>query len=84
MWDFVSGLVAMGFLVAGLFFLKFWRRTADPLFALFALAFWVLAINEAIIAFAQLALEERTWLYLLRLVAFSLILVAILWKNRRA
>lgn len=84
MLDFVSGLITMGFFVAGLFFFKFWRDTEDQLFAFFALAFWVLATNQALTAFSLIPLEERTWLYLLRLVAFSLILLAILLKNRRA
>jgi hypothetical protein len=83
MVEFVSGLITMGFLVASVFFIRFWRRTADGLFAFFALAFIFLALNQAFLAFAQIPLEERTWLYLLRLVAFSLILGGILWKNRR-
>lgn len=84
MLEFVSGLITAGFLVAGLFFLKFWRRTHDALFAFFALAFWLLALNQALTAFARVPLEERTGLYLLRLAAFTLILVGILWKNRRS
>lgn len=82
MLEFVSGLITMAFLVAGLFFLRFWRRTGDALFACFALAFWLLAANQALTAFATIPLEERTWLYLLRLAAFTVILVGILWKNR--
>lgn len=82
MLEFVSGLITMGFLVAGLFFLRFWRRTGDALFAFFALAFWLLAANQALTAFAHVPLEERTGLYLLRLAAFVLILVGILFKNR--
>jgi hypothetical protein len=84
MLEFVSGLIAMAFLIAGLFFLRFWRRTGDVLFAFFALAFWLLAVNQALTAFAHVPLEERTWLYLLRLAAFTLILVGVLWKNRDA
>ncbi len=84
MLEFVSGLIAMGFAVAGLFFFRFWRRTSDQLFAFFALAFWVLALNQTLTAFARIPLEERTGLYLLRLLAFCLILVGILIKNRRA
>lgn len=82
MLEFVSGLIAMAFFVSGLFFLRFWRRTADALFAFFALAFWMLAANQALTAFARVPLEERTWLYMLRLAAFTLILIGILWKNR--
>lgn len=43
MFEFVSGLITMGFVVAGLFFLRFWRRAGDRLFAAFAVAFWMLA-----------------------------------------
>lgn len=84
MFSFISGLIAMGFVVAGLFFVKFWRRTEDPLFAFFALAFWLLAVNQTMTGFSEFTLEERTWIYLLRLAAFSLIVFAILQKNRRA
>lgn len=84
MFDFVSGLITMGFLVSGLFFLRYWSRTSDLLFAAFALAFWMLAANQAFLAFVRIPLEERSWLYLLRLGAFALILAAIIAKNRRA
>ncbi|MEX0406754.1 DUF5985 family protein [Aquibium sp. LZ166] len=83
MLEFVSGVIAMGFFVAGVFFFKFWRRTADALFLFFALAFWALAVNQTLTAFARIPLEERTWLYLLRLAAFTLILAGILIKNRQ-
>ena len=42
---FVSGLIAMAYAVAGVFFLRFWRRTRDSLFAAFGLAFWLFAAN---------------------------------------
>jgi hypothetical protein len=84
MFEFVSGLITMGFMVAGLFFLRFWRRTGDVLFAAFAIAFWMLAANQALLVFVRIPIEERSWLYLLRLGAFTLILLAVLAKNRRA
>ena len=34
-----TGAMAMGYAVAGLFFLRFWRDARDRLFGLFALAF---------------------------------------------
>jgi hypothetical protein len=80
---FLSGAIAAGFLVAGLFFLRFWKRTRDGLFAAFAVAFWLLGLNQALLAFSNVPAEERTWLYLLRLAAFVLILVAIWRKNAR-
>jgi hypothetical protein len=82
--DFLSGLITMGYLVAGLFFLRFWRRTGDSLFLAFALAFWLLGLTQALLALANVPIEERSWLYLIRLAAFSLILFSIWSKNRRA
>lgn len=82
-FTFLSGAVTMGFVTAGLFFLRFWRRTGDGLFAAFALAFWLLGIGQALLTLADIPVEERSWLYLLRLAAFVIILVAIGRKNRR-
>jgi uncharacterized membrane protein YeiB len=79
---FISGAIMMGYAVAGLFFLRFWRETRDRLFSIFALAFWVLAINRFAFLFIDEASEARTYVYLMRLVAFSLILVALIDKNR--
>lgn len=84
LFDFLSGAITMGFVVAGLFFLRFWKRTHEGLFVAFALAFWLLGLTQALLAFTNIPVEERSWLYLLRLAAFSLILVSIWLKNRRA
>ena len=81
--DFLSGAVTMGFVVAGLFFLRFWKRTGERLFIAFALAFWLLGLGQALLSFTDIPVEERSWLYLLRLAAFSLILVSVWSKNRR-
>jgi hypothetical protein len=80
---FLSGAVVMGFLVAGLFFLRFWKRTRDRLFLAFTLAFWLLGLTQGLLAFSVVPVEERSWLYLLRLTAFVLILWAIWDKNAR-
>lgn len=82
-FDFLSGAITMGFLVAGFFFLRFWKRTRDSLFLAFAAAFWLLGLGQALLAFTDIPVEERSWLFLLRLAAFSLILVSIWKKNRR-
>ena len=81
--DFLAGAVAFGFFVCALFFLRFWRRTRDGLFLAFALAFGLLGIGQAILALASIPTEERGSIYLIRLAAFALILVAILRKNRK-
>ena len=82
LYDFLSGAIVMGFLVAGLFFLRFWTRTRESLFIAFALAFWLLGLMQALLVFANIPDEERSWLYLLRLAAFVLILASIANKNR--
>lgn len=84
LYDFLSGAVALGFVLAGLFFLRFWRRIRDPLFIWFALAFWLLGVGQSVLALAGLPLEERSSVYLIRLLAFSLIIFAVFRKNRSA
>ena len=82
LYDFLSGAVAFGFLVIGLFFIRFWYRLRDPLFFWFALAFWLLGAAQSILALANVPVEERSSIYVVRLAAFSLILFAIFRKNR--
>jgi len=83
MRDFLSGVISMGFLVSGLFFLRFWTRTRDPLFAAFAAAFTMLAANQLLLTLIRAPAEERSWVFSLRLAAFAVILVAIVVKNWR-
>jgi hypothetical protein len=80
---FLSGAVVMGFALAGLFFLRFWKRTNDELFLAFTIAFWLLGLGQALLTFSDMPVEERSPLYLIRLAAFMLILGAIWRKNRR-
>jgi hypothetical protein len=79
--QFLLGGVVLACAVGGLFFLRFWRRTHDRLFAIFAVAFWTLGANWLALAFIQQD-EVRTWLYGVRLAAFVLILWGIIDKNR--
>ena len=81
---FLSGAVVAGFMLAGLFFLRFWKRTRDGLFLAFAAAFFLLGLGQSLLALADVPDEERSWLYLVRLTAFALILAAIIRKNRRS
>lgn len=83
LYDFLGGAVSMGFAVAALLFLKFWRRTREALFLAFSASFLLLGVTQALLILAEVPLEERSRLYLLRLVAFLLILGALWWQNRR-
>lgn len=78
----VHGLLAAGYAVCALFFLKFWSRTCDRLFAMFAAAFALLAVHRVLAVLTYNWFGESVWLYVIRLVAFVLILVAIVDKNR--
>ena len=80
--DVMAGAVVFGFLVCGLFFIRYWWRTRDELFLAFAMAFALLGIGQAILALANIPTEERGSIYLIRLAAFLLILIAIFRKNR--
>ena len=78
---FLSGAVTLGALVASLFFLRFWRKTSDRFFLAFAVAFLLLALNQALAQWIGAADERAGYTYLLRVVAFGLILAAIIDKN---
>jgi hypothetical protein len=80
-WGFINGLLTGGFLMAALFFLRFWRRTGDGLFAAFAAAFVLLAIAQPLPMLTGIPSESQAPIYLLRLAAFLLIIWAILRKN---
>ena len=82
LYDFLSGAVAFGFFLIGLFFLRFWTRMRDSLFLWFALAFWLLGAGQSVLALSNIPVEERSSVYLIRLAAFLLILFAIFRKNR--
>jgi hypothetical protein len=80
--EVLLGAVAMGSAVAALFFLRFWRQTRERLFLIFALAFLVEAVMRVVLAIAELPNEQEPFFYLGRLLTFSLIVIAIIDKNR--
>ena len=81
----------VGFLASAYFFFRFWQKTRDSLFAVFATSFLILAV-ERVFLLATLNVgdpsgaghELRGYVYWFRLVAFSLILVAFVLKNRQS
>lgn len=79
---FVSGALFLGYALSSLFFLRFWRDSRDRLFGMFALAFAMLATQRLLLGLA-LGREAFELLYYgLRLLAFLVIIVAIVDKNR--
>ena len=79
--SYLSGMVTAGFMACGLFFARFWWRSRDVLFLAFAAAFWLLALNAALVVLVQEPNETKSWFYLLRVAAFLLIAAAIVRKN---
>jgi hypothetical protein len=81
---FLQGAAAMGCVVAGLFFARYWRTTRDRFFLFFLAGFLAFALNWVGLAVVQPSVESTHWFYLLRLLAFLLIIAAIIDKNRRS
>lgn len=79
---FLLGVIATSSLAAGVFFLRFWRDTRDFLFLSFGVAFIIEGLNRCALLFVNQANEGATWVYLIRLFAFLLILIGIINKNR--
>mgnify|MGYP001144332454 CR=1 FL=1 len=80
--NFMAGAIVMGYAMAGLFFLKFWRQTRDQFFLALAPAFWLLGLGSALSRFSGVPVEARSHFYLFRVAAYGLILSAIWRKNR--
>lgn len=76
------GAVAMASFVVSMFFLRFWHQTRDRFFLLFSIAFAVDAISRFVLGLVQPTSEEEPIFYLARLLTFSLIIAAIVDKNR--
>lgn len=80
--EMMIGAIAAASLVAGLFFFRFWRATGDRFFLLFALSFWIEGVNRVLLYESVGLDEDAPVYYLIRLVAYGLILAAIIDKNR--
>jgi hypothetical protein len=79
--NFLGGAIVFGYALIGLYFLKFWKRTRDPFFGYFAFAFFVLGIGRIIEAIVRTNEAEAPLVYLFRLLAFVIIIFAIMHKN---
>jgi hypothetical protein len=81
MYLFLNGFTSMGCLVAALFFLDLRRRTGDAFFAFFAGAFLLLGVERVVLGFLNVPEQSTPAVYVLRALAFSLIILGIVWKN---
>jgi hypothetical protein len=79
--DILAGAITMASLVIALFFLRFWRNTRDRFFLYFALSFAIEGGHRLYSALNDHGGEDSPLHYLIRLLAYGLILWAILEKN---
>ena len=79
---FLQTVSATAAVAAGLFFFRFWRESRDRLFAFFGASFWVLAVSWTLLALVNPSDETRPYIYAIRLVAFLLMIVGMVDKNR--
>ena len=77
------GGIAVSCFAVGLFFLRYWRSSRDRFFLFLMLSFWIEALNRVHMAVGQSSNEDLPIHYVVRLVSYGLILIAILDKNRR-
>lgn len=79
---FLSGAIALGYMLAALFFLRFWKRTGELLFLSFSAAFALLSVGQIVVSAANIYVEDSSAAYLLRFAAFAIIILAVWRKNR--
>lgn len=72
----------MACVVIALFFLQFWRKTADRLFLIFAVAFALMCVTRIVSAGLGEAHLHSGSAYIIRFVAYLMIVAAIIDKNR--
>lgn len=79
----LSGALTFAYFVAAIHFLRFWWRTADPLFGYFSIAFSLFSLNQLTSSVPIVSNETGGYEYLLSAAGFILILVAIVQRNLR-
>ncbi|HEX6831937.1 MAG TPA: DUF5985 family protein [Rudaea sp.] len=83
MIDFLYGAIAMAGAIAGLVFLRYYQRTRDRFFLFFAASFWLEALGRVLSVYIPQFDDQGGEKFVLRVVAYALILIAILDKNRK-
>ena len=81
MIDFLSGALTVAYVVGAVYFFQFWRRAPERLFLAFGVAFILLALNQLTVFVLGTDDERGNYAYVLRVIAFVLIVVGIIEKN---
>ncbi len=77
------GAIGACSLIAAMFFFRFWRATRDRFFLYFGLSFALEGVNRLLLYLLVGPKEDAPVYYLVRLVAYGLIIAAIIGKNRQ-
>ena len=80
--DFLAGAIFTAYVVITLLFWRSWQQTGDRLFKFFAAAFLALGIERLILLAFASNNESIHLVYVVRLLAFSMIIWGIVEKNR--
>lgn len=80
--EMLVGAIALASIIAGLFFLHFWKSTRDRFFLYFTVSFWIEGLNRILMGVTGSLGEDVPIYYLIRLLSYGLILLAIWEKNR--
>jgi hypothetical protein len=80
--QFLWGILAALCFVSAAFFWKFWRRTRETLFVAFAAGFGLLAVHWAALGVLNPGDETRHYLYIVRFLAFVVMIAGVVAKNR--
>jgi hypothetical protein len=83
MHELLVGAIAVAAFAAGLFFLRYWRSSKDPFFLYLMASFWLQAISYLIVGLTRSWNEATSAQYVVRVLAYGLILLAIWTKNQR-
>lgn len=81
--NLLTGANVMASMVIALVFLRYWRSAHDRFFLYFALSFAIEGMHRLASALIFTGAEDTPLHYLIRLVAYGLILWAIIEKNIR-
>lgn len=79
---FVQGMSALAYIVIAIFFLRFWHSTRDRLFLMLAIAFSLMWVTRIVSAALGSALVHSGYVFSFRFLAYLLIVLAIMDKNR--
>ncbi|MCA1246528.1 DUF5985 family protein [Massilia sp. MS-15] len=81
MIQMMYGAISMASLTIALFFLRFWRNTGDRFFLYFSASFFIEGLHRVYSAVLNEAGEDSPTHYLIRVLAYGLIVWAIVEKN---